>query len=390
MNKNKKTYVIFFCAIGIIVLGIVLLRGNGAENIEAANNSISSSTTGQQLENNEEGIKADFGKTSDSSIKLTWEAVEAVYAYRIMRAETSEESWGFLEEIKPGVTEYYDHLNNSDPNQFWYRVDAVRSDGTILEGVPLLASNISICVDPGHYAYASELDATNPYGYDEGTYMLKVGLSLARILHDNYGISTHLTRTTDHITVAGFSDGELDNYHISLRGELAADDDLFISLHSNSNLENANGRRTEDQPLTISKPLILVNQVAIGSSECLIQASEIGKELARANYENGLSSTEMFDMVQQQKELREWDDDFNDSLSVPGTVCFRTGSNGDDYYGVLRGAAVVGVPGYIIEHAHHSVEEVRKKCFESAIYETWASADARGIARGYHFISAEK
>lgn len=59
-----------------------------------------------------------------------------------------------------------------------------------------------------------------------------------------------------------------------------------------------------------------------------------------------------------------------------------------DYYGVLRGASAVGVPGMIVEHAHHTVAETRQYAMTGPLAELWADADAKGIAAAYDFVRA--
>ena len=69
---------------------------------------------------------------------------------------------------------------------------------------------------------------------------------------------------------------------------------------------------------------------------------------------------------------------------------YRVGQDGRDYYGVLRGAAAVGVPGLIIEHGMHTVPEVRKTAMEGDLLCRWACADARGIANGFGFVEKDR
>ncbi len=75
---------------------------------------------------------------------------------------------------------------------------------------------------------------------------------------------------------------------------------------------------------------------------------------------------------------------YNDQTDVEGTVCRRSGEHGD-YYGVLRGAANVGVPGMIIEHGFHTVPEMRQMAAAGELAGAWARADAEGIAEGFGF-----
>ena len=73
---------------------------------------------------------------------------------------------------------------------------------------------------------------------------------------------------------------------------------------------------------------------------------------------------------------------FRSGVEEPGTLCRRLGEHGD-YYGVLRGAANVGVPGMIIEHGFHTVPKMREAAAGGELKERWARADAEGIAEGF-------
>ena len=94
------------------------------------------------------------------------------------------------------------------------------------------------------------------------------------------------------------------------------------------------------------------------------------------------------DNEETKEEAKSWSDEYNDQLNVPGTVCVRWGEHGD-YYGVLRGAAMVNVPGLIIEHGFHTIPEVRKLALTGELLEKWAEADANGIAEGYELMKKE-
>ena len=340
-----------------------------------------------------------FQKMTPSMLRLQWlSSEEGPEQYRIMRKtlaydnenNSPEEDWQEVGIIPAGdiSTEqeivFDDLLPDDRPRQFLYRVDEEYGDHEIRKGTELLASNVSVCIDPGHYRNASELRCTNTFGYDEGTNMLEVGLLLREFLLKKYGITSRMTREEDDITIGGYTNGELDNYHISLRGESAFGDDLFISLHSNSNLDNANGYMTEEQPIAINKTIIFLNHQAQKTERFYEMANAIGTELTKVNDSYGLGAGGFVE-VHSEDALRPWDDSYNDSLEQTGTVCFRDGDNGDDYYGVLRGSSQIGVPGMIVEHGHHSVERVRKLCMQSDLSRKWAQADADGIAKGFGF-----
>ena len=197
-----------------------------------------------------------------------------------------------------------------------------------------------------------------------------------------------MTRETDDITLDGFTNGDLDNHHLSLRGTFAQGQDLFLSLHTNANLDNANGYPTCNQPIGINKTLVFVNQTAAQSAEMIALANAVGEQLSAVNEALGLSGSSGFRPAKPGR-LHDWSDAFNDALDTPGAVCYRPGDNGQDYYGVLRGAASVGVPGLIVEHGFHTVAELRRLAMEGDLAQQWAAADAAGIAEGFGFERAD-
>ncbi|MFR8671276.1 MAG: hypothetical protein ACLVFI_00945 [Christensenellales bacterium] len=158
-------------------------------------------------------------------------------------------------------------------------------------------------------------------------FSLALAIELEKTLKETYGISSKLTRNSGTITIDGYEDRQLDSSHISLRGELAKDCDLFVSLHTNANLENAGGSPTEQQPISINKPIIFVNSVALDNPTALRIANEVGSRLAAASFDQGLSETKAFREAQKQ-EVLEWTDAYNDSRDKEGTVCKRTGTRG--------------------------------------------------------------
>ena len=245
-------------------------------------------------------------------------------------------------------------------------------------------SGFVVCIDPGHYKGASYLTGDHLYGYEEGIFTLQLSLALQEELAC-YGIDSYLTRETDSITINGYTNGELDHTRISLRGECARDADLFVSIHTNANQENANGYQTFQQPMEINKTIVIVNEIAAESDWAIHMANEIGLAVTKVSYEKGLSFTGGFETVDKET-LREWTDSYNDKLQALGTVCYRKRSKGDDYYGVLRGATNVGVAGMIIEHGFHSVEDMRRQAMNGDLADAWAKADAYAIARGFGII----
>ena len=343
-----------------------------------------------------------FSRVSRTQIALTWsDALDAeVASYRVLRADAAADvdadaSWACVAEVASdgaatgAAHTVVDELADDALRQYRYRVDVetLEPDAHRAEpGEAILASNALICVDPGHFAGANEVD--DPAApYCEGDFTLELARALADDLRRTCGIEVRLTRSTGDIAIDGYANGTLDGGHIALRGELAAGCDLFLSLHTNANLDNANGCPTFEQPLGITKPVVIANTCAAASPAALEVANAVGEELAAASARAGIATCAEFDTVAGAGELRTWSDAYNDEVNVPGTVYVRLRDDGaSDYYGVLRGAAEVGVPGFIIEHGFHTVPAMRERAATGDLSGTWAAADARGIARGLGFV----
>lgn len=345
---------------------------------------------------------AEAGKESRQSIGISWSPSydDVVENYIIMRRNTDNGlgtgEWTTIATIASdkilsnGNWHYVDELDSDNPQQYEYRIDMElidTEDYIAEEGKAVFGSNVKICIDPGHYHVPTEVTDVDEFGYIEGDFVLELALELRDVLHEKFGIDSCLTRETDSITLGGYTDFELDSAHISLRGEYAAEEDcdLFVSLHTNSNEEDANGYPTFFQPLGVSKPIIFVNSVALDSERAIKIANAMGTKLASVNFELGIAETDAFEEVEMDA-IEEIVPGYNDSATEIGTVVIRKGKKDPDYYGVLRGASNVGVPGMIIEHGHHSVPVVRRAAACGILKEAWANADAEGIAFGFGFI----
>lgn len=338
-----------------------------------------------------------FSWISDTEIQLQWSDQWNPYVqeYQVERCPAGTTYWeqiGILDSdriVKDETLTWKDTVPGERKNQYEYRINVKVKDSKkyqAQEGRTILASTLLICIDPGHYGGKNAVEGAFPY--TEGDFTLQLAKSLARKLKDEYGVSSILTRETADITMGGLTDAELDSTQISLRGEYAKGTDLFLSLHTNANLDGANGYGTAEQPISINKPILLLNQVACKNPEVIRLANEIGNNLAQTSYRLGIAAIGEFDTVEKE-EIRVWMDDYNDQLLVKGTVCRRIDSD-EDYYGVLRGAAEVGVPGIIIEHGFHTVPEMRQIAGTGELAEAWAQSDAEGLAKGYGLVKHEQ
>ena len=343
-----------------------------------------------------------FERISKNEIGLFWDDKQDVLVdtYIVKKRAAIEgigtSEWQTIDTIKSdGAIDnkewsIIDTLAEASPQQFEYRVDVKLAITEAVfepkEGTSILASNVKICIDPGHFDKPGEVTEADEYAYVEGNFMLEVALELKERLRTQYGIDACLTRETDVIELDGYCNEELDSAHISLRGEYAKEEDcnLFVSLHTNSNAENANGYDTFFQPIAINKPIIILNTYGLETEHGIKAANAIGVKLASVNFELGLSGSDTFHEVTREN-ISEWKQDYNDGLDEIGTVVIRTGKKNPDYYGVLRGATNVEIPGIIIEHGYHSVAEVRQAAAVGDLKEVWANADACGIAYGFGF-----
>lgn len=340
-----------------------------------------------------------FTRESATSILLQWSAetgmpeASCVVMRKDLAGNIRSGQWEKIGAVSAEAGEtgkrytFRDTLESSEAQQYLYRVDLLPDQDlqdSLVRGEAIPASNRIVCIDPGHYHQSFLLQGENLYGYGEGDFVLRVGLKLREELRDRYGIDTRMTRESDHIVLDGYEDGELDGSHLSLRGEYARGCDLFFSIHTNANLDHANGYPTCNQPASIGKTIILVNRVAAGSETALLQADTVGENLSRLNGDMGIAGTGAF-RTGSTGTLPEWSDAWNDALGTPGGVCFRLNENGEDYYGVLRGSSQAGVPGMIVEHCHHTSEAMRKAAMQGDLDTRWAEADAAGIAAGWRF-----
>lgn len=334
-----------------------------------------------------------FIRLSERRLQLQWPDRwdPCVEEYRIQRRDMGTQDWvtvGILDSdltAENQMLSWADTLPGDEIRQYEYRVDVTVADPGKYRAEPgeaIPASNLLLCVDPGHYGGVNTIKTG--VAYSEGDFTLQLAEVIVRILETEYGITVRLTRDTDSICIGGLTDGDLDGGQLSLRGEYAQGCDLFLSLHTNANLDDANGYRTEEQPVSINKPILILNEIACKDRQAIRVANEIGSRLAETSYALGIATVEEFQRAADEGEIREWSDAYNDQTDAKGTVCRRTGQNGD-YYGLLRGAANVGVPGMIIEHGFHTVPEMRELAAAGELAVSWAKADGEGIAAGFGF-----
>lgn len=178
-----------------------------------------------------------------------------------------------------------------------------------------------VCLDAGHYG---NYNAGAVNGYYESVRMWKLTELLAKELTDR-GIAVIKTRSNQATDLA-----------LTSRGRKAKGCDLFLSMHS-----NAASAESVDYPVAYV-PLNGTG-TAIGQKLADIVADVMG------TVQNGRTAT-------------------------------RKGSGGADYYGVIRGAVSVGVPGIILEHSFHTNPKAAAWLMNDSNLAKLAKAEADCIA----------
>lgn len=184
---------------------------------------------------------------------------------------------------------------------------------------------MKICIDAGHYGKYNQSPVNR--AYYESDFSWRMHLYLKAEL-EKYGIAVITTRPDQAHDLA-----------LESRGKKAAGCDLFLSVHS-----NACNYASVDYPLAC----------------CTVsgKADRLGQQLAGT----------VADVMQTEQN---------------GRIIKRTGSGGADYYGVLRGAASVGVPGILLEHSFHTNLRATNWLLDEDNCRRMAEAEAAVIAAYY-------
>ena len=356
-------------------------------------------------------------KASGQSIRISWTSSqdESVKTYYVMRRAAKDNQgtgkWKTIAKVKSDAVNggpdnsYTDQLSSYEPQQYEYKICTLSKDKTIdtrtaefaqeTDQLVSLGTNVKICIDPGHYGTVNNnYDLTGEDGkqpYSEAKFTLKIAKALQEDLKDTYGIDSYMTRTKKKISLAyngkKYVNENLDSSNIAVRGYMAKanDCDFFISLHTNSTSRTT---KPWSQSKKINKAYVFVNQIAHASSQSMLIANTIGTSLTEYNQEAGIQTAGF--TPREANRAVAFTDLANDAANENGTVLYRKGSSGADYYGVLRGCNTDGVAGILVEHAFHATKVMRKQARASSdLYENWAACDAYGIANGFGFISVD-
>lgn len=184
---------------------------------------------------------------------------------------------------------------------------------------------MKICIDAGHYGKYNP--STVVSGYYESEFTWKFHLLLKAEL-EKYGVTVVTTRANQKSDLG-----------LQTRGKKSAGCDLFLSIHS-----NACGVENVDYPLAC----------------CCVsgKADSLGQKLANT--------------VAQVMGTRQ-----------NGRIIKKIGNGNADWYGVLRGAALVGVPGILLEHSFHTNTKATKWLMNDTNLAAMAKAEAKTIAEHY-------
>ena len=187
---------------------------------------------------------------------------------------------------------------------------------------------LKICIDAGHYGYYNKSTVVTPT-YWESKMTWKLHLMLKEALEKYNGVEIKTTRADQAKDLGVYE-----------RGLLAKGCDLFLSLHSND-CDTPSVDRAE-----VIYPV---------SGKCKDLAAELVSCIAACM--QTIDPTKIF--------------------------CKWNSSHTADYYGVIRGAAAVGVPGLILEHSFHSNARAAKWLQSDANLAKLAKAEAAVIAAYY-------
>lgn len=196
-------------------------------------------------------------------------------------------------------------------------------------------SKVKICLDAGHYGKYNRSAAVP--AYYESDMAWKLHLKLKAEL-EKYGIKVITTRANQNTDRA-----------LKERGAAAKGCNLFLSIHS-----NATGNGVDENT---DYPLVIVPIDGSGDA--------IGNKLAKCIEET---------MGTKQN----------------GRIWERKSDKGYDWYGVIRGAVSVGVPGLILEHSFHTQTRATNWLLNDANLDKMAKTEAAVIAAHYGLTKTTK
>ena len=205
---------------------------------------------------------------------------------------------------------------------------------------------MKVMLDAGHYGKHNKGVVS---GYYESVQMWKLHKFLKSAL-EGYGIKVDITRKTLE-----------EDMHVELRGRAAQGYDLFLSLHSNS-YDSSNPDPEADAPY-----MCVLQDLSWTSIDDISKG--LGHKLGET-IQNTIGTKQKYKIYQRKADK---DRDNNGIMD-------------DEFYGVLKGCRIVGVPGLILEHSFHSNERACKWLLNDNNLKTLAEAEARTIAEYFGII----
>ena len=194
-------------------------------------------------------------------------------------------------------------------------------------------SKRKICLDAGHYGKYNRSPVVP--AYYESDMNWKLHLLLKKYL-EGYGFEVVTTRPEQAKDLALYN-----------RGRTAAGCDLFISVHSNAAYSSGDPASKKQANEKVDR----VDIYAPLSGKCHDLAKQLADRIASVM-----------------------------GTDQGGYVKTRKGSSGQEYYGVLRGSASVGVPGLLVEHSFHTNTRAAKWLLNDSNLDNLAKAEAEIIA----------
>ena len=124
----------------------------------------------------------DFERKSKNEINLFFSGsgINEVGRYVILRKDASAKDFKEIKRIsskdvsKTGNISYTDKISTNGYVKYEYRVDAYLKNGKQVKGKSIFASNVLICIDPGHFQTKNAIEGEDGYGYSESMAVLKL------------------------------------------------------------------------------------------------------------------------------------------------------------------------------------------------------------------------
>jgi N-acetylmuramoyl-L-alanine amidase len=197
---------------------------------------------------------------------------------------------------------------------------------------------MKICIDAGHSGYYANKGVSA--GYVESVAMWNYHLLLKAEL-EKYGVEVVTTRKTIN-----------ENPSLEKRGNTAKGCDLFISCHSNA-------YDYTDQ-----------NQADKTTRTCVIYSIPYAQETKGVADAIGEALANLFKEFDANTYAKTYQRQYPNKPNV-------------DYYGVIRGAANVGVGGIIVEHSFHTSRPYCEWAMKEGNLQRMAEVEAGAIAKFY-------